>query len=246
MDFDKIPYVKAQKAAHGCQWQPPASLSREACKKLSGGVRAPMPEVIKLLAFGPAMSSAEYSDSSIEAMTARLIAAHALFRAASEGKVIIFGQRCERRTQAFLDGVPRVKLVEPFGQRQIPAAEFAGEKLTLSPVDMDWICLASVAAKPELWAQPDDWRYAGNVRYFKVEVGASLSKWIGEVLRTKARYKTTKRDLIIRSADAIGPAALDGLQVQERDRRIEDKACELTGKKITFSPKTIRTALRDR
>jgi hypothetical protein len=51
MDFDKFPYVKAQKAAHGCQWRPPAKLSCEAYKKLSSGVMAPMPEVIKLMAF---------------------------------------------------------------------------------------------------------------------------------------------------------------------------------------------------
>ena len=247
MDFDKFPYVKAQKAAHDCTWQAPTALSCEACKKLSGGARAPMPDAINLLAFGPAMASGKYSASDTEAMTVRLIAASALFKAASEEKVIIFGQRCERWTQAFLDGAPRVKLVEPFGQRQIPAAEFVGDGLTLSPVNMDWLCLAEIAAKPELWAQPDDWRYAGNVRYFNVEVDrSSLSKWIGEILRTKARYTATKRDLVIRSADAIGPAALDGLQVQERNTLIEKKACELTGKKTTFSPKTINTALRNR
>jgi hypothetical protein len=247
MDFDEFPYVKAQKAAHGCKWQAPAALSCEACKKLSGGARAPMPDVINLLAFGPAMASEKYSASDTEVMTAHLIAASALFKAASEEKVIIFGQRCERWTQAFLDGAPRVKLVEPFGQRQIPAAEFAGEKLTLSPVNMDWLCLAEIAAKPELWAQPDDWQYADNVRYFKVGADlVSLSKWIGEVLRTKARYTATKRALIIRSADEIGPAALDGLQVKERNTLIEKKACALTGKNITFSPKTINTALRDR
>jgi hypothetical protein len=244
VDFDKIPYVIAQKAAHGCKWQAPAGLSCEACAKLSGDVRAPMPEVINLMAFGSTMSSPEYSDSSIEAMTARLIAAQALFRAASEGKVLEYGQRCERVTKAFM-GPSMVQCLAPFGQRPIAAAEFADDKLTLSPINMNWICLASVAAKPELWAQPDDWRHAENVCYFDLEVDrASLSKWIGEVLRTKARYKTTKQDLIIKSADAIGRAALDGLQVQDRDTLIENKASELTGKKVTFSPKTIRKALR--
>lgn len=247
MDFDKIPYAKAQKAACDSVWQAPASLSCKACEKLSSGVRAPMPEAIKLLAFGPAMSSAEYSDSSIEAMTARLVAASALFKAASEEKVIIVGQRCERSTHAFLDGAPRVKLVEPFGQRPIVAAEFADDKLTLSPVDMDWICLASVAAKPELWAQPDDWRHAENVCYFNLEVDrASLPKWIGEILRTKARHTATKRDLIIRSAAAIGPAP-HGLPVNEEHDRIIEKARELSGnKKFEADPKTIRNALRSR
>lgn len=247
MDFDKIPYVIAQKAAHDRPWPPPASLSCEACKRLSGGGRVPMPEVIKLMAFGPAMSPAEYSDSSVEAMTTSLVAAYALFRAAGERKVSISGERCERSTHAFLDGLPRVRLIEPFGKRPIPAAEFAGDGLTLSPVNMNWICLASVAAKPELWAWPDGWRHAGNACYFNVEIDrASLSKWIGEETQTRARYRSAKRELILKSADELGPV-LDGLSVQERDDRILKKAVELSGgKRFTADAKTIREALRVR
>lgn len=245
MDFDKFPYVKAQKAAHGREWQAPAALSCEACKNLSGGARAPMPEVINLLAFGPAMASTEYSNSSIEAMTARLVAAQALFRAASEGKALLYGQHCERVTKAFM-GPPMVRCLAPFGQRPIVAAEFADDKLTLSPVNMSWICLASVAAKPELWAQPDDWRHAENVCYFNLEVDrASLSKWIGEVLRTKARYTATKRELILKSAAELGH--VHGRLVKDERNLIIDKARELSGnKKFTADPTTIRNALRRR
>jgi hypothetical protein len=177
-------------------------------------------------------------------MTARLVAAQALFGAASKGKVLVYGQHCERLTEPFM-GPAMVQCLAPFGQRQIVAAEFADGKLTLSPVNMNWICLASVAAKPELWAQPDDWQYPDSVCYFNIEVDcASLSKWVGEVLRTKARYTATKRELILKSVDELGPVP-DGLLVQERNSRIIEKARELSGnKRFTADEKTIRDALK--
>jgi hypothetical protein len=246
MDYDKIPYVAARKAAESREWEAPSGLTVDCLKNLSGGARVPLGEVIYLLAFGPSMSSAEYSDSSIEAMTARLVAAEALFRAASNGKVLVYGQHCQRLTEPFM-GSAMVQCVAPFGQRQIAAAEFADDKLTLSPVKMDWICLATVAAKPELWAQPDDWRFSCNVCYFNIEVDrAFLSKWIGDKLRTKARYTAAKRELILKSVDELGPVP-DGLLVQEQNSRIIEKARELSGNnKFTADPKTIRNALRSR
>jgi hypothetical protein len=144
-------------------------------------------------------------------------------------------------------GPPMIQCLAPFGQRQIATAEFADDKLTLSPVNMDWICLTAVAAKPELWAQPDGWRFSGSACYFNIEVDrAFLSKWIGGKLRMRARYTAAKRELILKSVDELGPVP-DGLSVQERNSWIIEKARELSGnKKFTADPKTIRAALRSR
>jgi hypothetical protein len=182
-DYSKIPYVAARKAAEGIEWQAPSSLNIDWLKYLSGGARPPLREVIALFAFGRSMIPDELSD--IEANAARIIAARGLFKAAADGSVAIYGQRCEQITRPFL-GMPGMRLLAPI--RRVDPSEFADEKLTLDPY-FGGLFLTAIAEQPELWAQPNGWKCAEVVRFCNLTVDCeSLGAWFCQ-LSGKVRKK---------------------------------------------------------
>jgi hypothetical protein len=233
MDYDKIPYVAARKAAEGLNWHAPPGLTTDWLKDLSGGARPPLGEVIGMLAFGSTMSPDGLSDT--EALAKRIIAAAGLFRAAGDGKIEIFGVRAEV-WPGFL-GTVGLRALAPPGR--IDRAEFENGKLTLSPKNWDWLCLTEIASNPASWT---DKQRIGAVRYCKVSVdAASLRKWIAELSRTKARYEKPKTELALAALNSLWAEKIPpGMPRGAIYGAINDEASKIVGRKITIDRKVLK------
>jgi hypothetical protein len=233
MDYDKIPYVAARKAAEGLNWHAPSGLTADWLKDLSGGARPPLGEVIGMLAFGRTMSPDGLSDT--DALAKLIIAAAGLFRATGDGKIEIFGVRAE--VWPGLIGTVGLRGLAPLGR--IDRAEFEDGKLTLSPINWGWLCLTDIASNPAAWTTE---RHIDAVRYYGVSIDAtSLRKWIAELSRTKARYEKPKTELALAALNRRWPEKIPpGMPRGTIYGAINDEASKIVGRKIEIDRKVLK------
>jgi hypothetical protein len=233
MDYDKIPYVAARKAAEGLNWHAPPGLTTDWLKDLSRGERPPLGEVIGMLAFGRTISPDGLSNT--DALAKRIIAAEALFRATSDGKIEIFGIRAEV-WPGFL-GTVALRGLAPLGR--IDRAEFENGKLTLSPINPDWLCLTDIASNPASWTTE---RRIDAVRYYGVSTdAASLRKWIAELSCMKARYEKPKTELALAALNKRWPEKIPaGMPRGAIYGAINDEASKIVGRKIAIDRKVLK------
>jgi hypothetical protein len=234
MNDGDIKFIEGWEAAKNRIWQQPDGLCSGWLSDLPAGVRVPMPATVDMLAFGHAAQADGVSEE--DAWAARIVAARELFRAAASSADVIYGQRAERWIIGTFQPVNKKR--GDFGS--IGAEEFAGDRLTLSPLCRGWLAPAYIATDPTLWGTPE------AVSYIDLTINRKwLGAWFGKLSGNGARRRKRGQDIVIEMAADLWPGGRPpkGLPVAQRDRLLKDEEKKRYGVS-TLHSNTIRAAFR--
>lgn len=199
--WPEYPQAIAYERANKTSWTPPSGLDNAALTMLPEGKRVPLTPTVNMLAFVQVDAPANLPE--VEKITKRIQAANALFAAARDDGVTIYGTPARRRASS---GQP----LEPAGPPGLIAPmEFDNNALALSHQEQSAIGARFVA---ENYA--DQGGHPAGVKWFGVTVDKqSLEDWLGAL---------SKDEPTVRGAKGNGgrPPAVDWTVVGEEINRL--------------------------
>ncbi len=167
--WPEYPFAVAFRLAKADRWTPPVGLDKAALAALPEGKRVPLSPVVKMLAFAQMDPPAEVSE--VERLTKRMQAADALFAAARDERVKIFGTRKKDQSRG-----------------RIAPEEFDNHAPTLSPQNESAIGARFVAEN-----HADQGGHPDGVKWSDMSVEREdLGDWLGKLTTEASKARGMK------------------------------------------------------